>query len=215
MIISSSFLLFHFTQQDYIDAYEKLTKLNLKGKQDREIANVLLHCACMENHYNKYYETLAHTLTTQNHHFKFSFQFLLWDEFKRISTLTPHVIHHMARFYSFLIGKFSLSLSILKVLDFAHLSSFHIFFLRTLFCSLLCEFDGEVLSSVFQRLGHSFRVKKDDTEVGMECILGVRMFLVSCIRPIIKEQSSPMVADKEKFKANLQIALNELKHFKM
>jgi len=31
------------TAEDYLDAFEKLTKLNLKGKLDREIIHVLLH----------------------------------------------------------------------------------------------------------------------------------------------------------------------------
>jgi nucleolar MIF4G domain-containing protein 1 len=31
--------------EDYMDAFEKLMKLGLKGNQDREIVYVLVHCA--------------------------------------------------------------------------------------------------------------------------------------------------------------------------
>lgn len=32
------------TSEDYLDAFEKLLKLNLKGEQDRDIIFVVLHC---------------------------------------------------------------------------------------------------------------------------------------------------------------------------
>jgi hypothetical protein len=34
-------------QQDYLDAFEKLMKLNLKSSQEREILYVLIHC-CLQ-----------------------------------------------------------------------------------------------------------------------------------------------------------------------
>merc|ERR1712232_868876 len=44
---------------DYIDAFDNLLKIPLKGKQDREIINVLIHCCSKEKKYNPYYGYLA------------------------------------------------------------------------------------------------------------------------------------------------------------
>jgi nucleolar MIF4G domain-containing protein 1 len=41
---------------DFEDAFEKLSRLELKGQQDREIVRVLVDCCGQEKAYNPYYE---------------------------------------------------------------------------------------------------------------------------------------------------------------
>ncbi|KAJ6833714.1 nucleolar MIF4G domain-containing protein 1 [Iris pallida] len=41
--------------EDYMDAFEKILRLNLSGKQDREIMRVLVDCCLQEKLFNKYY----------------------------------------------------------------------------------------------------------------------------------------------------------------
>jgi hypothetical protein len=50
------------TSEDYLDAFEKLMKLQLKNKQDREIVSVVLHCVQQENKFNPFYAHLARQL---------------------------------------------------------------------------------------------------------------------------------------------------------
>lgn len=45
--------------EDYVDAHEKLLRLKLPGKQDREILRVLVDCCMQERCFNKYYALLA------------------------------------------------------------------------------------------------------------------------------------------------------------
>lgn len=66
---------------DYVDAMTKLDKLSLKRAQEREIPRILLHCAVMEPAWNPYYGILASKLC-DNHSFRKTFQFMLWDLIK-------------------------------------------------------------------------------------------------------------------------------------
>ena len=50
--------------EDYLEAFEKLIKLGLKGAVEREIMNVLVHCALQEKEFNPYYQYLANKFCT-------------------------------------------------------------------------------------------------------------------------------------------------------
>ncbi|KAF9118783.1 suppressor of glycerol defect [Mortierella sp. 14UC] len=67
------------SSEDYIDAFERLIKLNLKEVQQREIIRVLLHCAGNEMVHNPYYTLVGQRLCQHDHSFKITFQYSLWD----------------------------------------------------------------------------------------------------------------------------------------
>lgn len=72
--------------QDYMDAFTKLEKLNLKKKQTLEISRVLLHCLSQDgdsNGYNPYYALLAKRLCENQQALVKSFGFLFWDIMKK------------------------------------------------------------------------------------------------------------------------------------
>lgn len=54
------------TCYDLNDAYERLLRLDLKGKTDREIIRVIAECCSGEKKYNKFYAELSALLCTQN-----------------------------------------------------------------------------------------------------------------------------------------------------
>ncbi|KAF7135056.1 hypothetical protein RHSIM_Rhsim08G0079300 [Rhododendron simsii] len=64
--------------EDYIDAFEKLLRLNLQGKQDREIMRVLVECCLQEQVYNKYYSVLATRLCSHDNNHKATLKVLLF-----------------------------------------------------------------------------------------------------------------------------------------
>lgn len=47
------------TAEDFLDAFEKLQRLNLKDGQEKEIIHVLMNCCLQENNFNPYYAVLA------------------------------------------------------------------------------------------------------------------------------------------------------------
>src|ERR1700733_9545217 len=83
--------------QDYVDACERLSQLNLTEIQQREIIRVLLHCcgnvrlfwitylyadSYQERSYNPYYTLVCQHLCRTSHSYKITLQFCLWDFFR-------------------------------------------------------------------------------------------------------------------------------------
>lgn len=72
--------------QDYVDAFEKLEKLNLKNRQLLEVPKVVLHCLLADagqNGYNPYYALVASKIAEHYHQLSKAFQFLFWDTVKK------------------------------------------------------------------------------------------------------------------------------------
>lgn len=126
------------SSMDPIDAYERLTRLDLRGKQDREIIKVAMECCGQEKSYNSFYTELACILCEQNRQHKSTFQFAFWDAFKTLSedNFSDRRAINLARLLGGLIASFHISLSILKVLDMSELSDRMILFLATLFLAI-------------------------------------------------------------------------------
>jgi nucleolar MIF4G domain-containing protein 1 len=106
-----------------VDAYNRLLKLNLKDKQEREIVRVILHCVGGEEIYNPYYAFIATKFCQSSHGFKITLQYALWDALRSFDEVTDdddeaaliRRISHLSKFYSGLVGDSHLSLTILKV----------------------------------------------------------------------------------------------------
>ena len=122
---------------DYRDAHVRLLKLRLKKAQELEIPKVLLHCTVVEETYNPYYTLIARKLCADKK-LKMSFQFALWDAFKRMGggeddddgevvhgegTMSMKEIVHLAKMYGTLVADGGLTLAILKPLNLSYLSA--------------------------------------------------------------------------------------------
>lgn len=113
------------SSEDYVDAYERIQKLHLKNKQERDIPLVILHCVASEKVYNPFYALLAGKLCVQ-HSFKKTFQFALWDflngmdedeEDKEEDDNNMKTLNY-SRFFASLVGHGLMSLDILKPVNF-------------------------------------------------------------------------------------------------
>lgn len=49
-----------------MDAFEKLSKLGLKGNQSQEVIYVTMHCLLQEKVYNPYYSFIAEQFSSLN-----------------------------------------------------------------------------------------------------------------------------------------------------
>ncbi|GMH09715.1 hypothetical protein Nepgr_011556 [Nepenthes gracilis] len=103
--------------EDYIDAFEKLLRLDLQGKQDRELMRVLVECCLQEKVFNKYYTVLASKLCSHDKNHKFTLQYCLWDKFKELESMPLIRSMHLAKFLAEMVASFSLSLAVLKIID--------------------------------------------------------------------------------------------------
>ncbi|KAL8129472.1 hypothetical protein V2J09_018627 [Rumex salicifolius] len=153
--------------EDYLDAYEKLMRLGLKGKQDREIMRVLVECCSQEKIFNKYYTALAIKLCEDRNQ-KSSLQFCLWDQFKELDSMTLVRLMHLAKFLAEMLVSFKLSMAVLKVVDFSdvvELTPKRIMHFRILFDTLFAHPDS-VVWSVFAHVAG--RPELEAFRTGME-----------------------------------------------
>ncbi|MCD7463172.1 hypothetical protein HAX54_050088 [Datura stramonium] len=140
--------------EDYVDAFEKLLRLDLQGKQDREIMRVLVECCLQEKAFNKYYCALASKLCSHDKNNKFTLQYCLWDHFKELDQMQLIRSMHLAKFVAEMVASFSLSLAVLKAIDLSDSSQLtpkRIMHFRMLFETIL-EFPEKLVWNIFTRI---------------------------------------------------------------
>ncbi|KAG6910848.1 hypothetical protein DXG01_007164 [Tephrocybe rancida] len=140
------------SSDDYVDACERLSQLNLTEVQQREIVRVLLHCCGNEKSYNPYYTLVCQQLCRTSHSYKITLQFSLWDFLRDlgetsvggaeliknltdddgfdIKSISPTRMRNVARAYGWWIAKDCVTLAILKPVDFTSLKKTTTEFLR-------------------------------------------------------------------------------------
>eukprot|EP00941_MAST-03F_sp_MAST-3F-sp1_P006099 g6099.t1 len=153
---------------DYLDAFERLLRLNLKPIQEREIVRVITHCCGASRRYNPFFALLAVRLCQHDHRTKFTFQLAFWDLFKLFALparkqkeqqppLSDRRLLNLAKLLSHLVRVYSLPISVLKSIDFTALGSGRqgpamLFFLRAFFDQLFRTCDADTLRTVIRRI---------------------------------------------------------------
>ena len=165
-----SIFLVMMSSRDVNDAFERLTKMELKGKQDREIVRVISECCGQEKTYNAFYAELATLLCSHNRQFKTTLQFSFWDSFKAFADegFPDRRAMNLARMMSHLVCSFQLSLSIIKPLDISQLTETTILFLATFFMALFgSDVSDESFESIFDRVATTkdFAIVRDNVLV--------------------------------------------------
>ena len=144
---------------DYLEAFERLLKLGLKGPQKREICRVLLYCCGVSKRYNPYFALVAKQQCQYDHRTKFTLQLCFWDAFKLFGndvktspSSAQRKLMNYARLLSDMTKDFHLSLGVLKVIDVLSLTPDSIFFLKAFFFDLMETCDEKTLEAVFRRI---------------------------------------------------------------
>eukprot|EP00039_Didymoeca_costata_P003007 m.64481 g.64481 ORF g.64481 m.64481 type:complete len:1058 (-) comp11653_c1_seq1:47-3220(-) len=140
------------SSEDYLDAFERLLKLGLKNKQDREIMRVILDCCIQEKAFNPFYAHLAVKMCNHSHNNKISLQYACWDKIKTLEDLD---VRQLSLFSKFLVHIFitgTMPLSTLKVVNFQDLGPKGVVMFRTLFTSLLTNYSRDEILPVIERL---------------------------------------------------------------
>ncbi|TNN73379.1 Nucleolar MIF4G domain-containing protein 1 [Liparis tanakae] len=140
------------TSEDYMDAFEKLLRMGLKDKQEREIVHVLMDCCLQEKTFNAYYAVLGEKFCSHDRRFQMTFQFCLWDKFRELSNLPSGTFNNLIQLVTLFLQKKCLSLSILKVIEFGELDKPTVRFLRQVLTKLLKDMEPEDLASIFGRI---------------------------------------------------------------
>ncbi|XP_072234674.1 nucleolar MIF4G domain-containing protein 1 [Leuresthes tenuis] len=140
------------TSEDYLDAFEKLLRMGLKDKQEREIVHVLMDCCLQEKTFNAFYAVLGEKFCSHNRRFQMTFQFSLWDKFKELANLPSNTFNNLIQLVTHLLQRKCFSLSLLKVIEFGELDKPTVRFLRQVLTKLLKETEPEELASIFGRI---------------------------------------------------------------
>ncbi|XP_072307053.1 nucleolar MIF4G domain-containing protein 1 [Eucyclogobius newberryi] len=140
------------TSEDYLDAFEKLLRMGLKDKQEREIVHVLIDCCLQEKTFNAFYAVLGEKFCTHDRRFQMTFQFSLWDKFRELDNLSNNTFNNLVKLITCFLQRKSLPLSILKIIEFGELDKPKVRFLRQMLTKLLKETDPEVLTCIFGKI---------------------------------------------------------------
>ncbi|MGH0189187.1 UNVERIFIED_CONTAM: hypothetical protein FKN15_033889 [Acipenser sinensis] len=140
------------TSEDFLDAFEKLIRLGLKDQQERDIVHVLMDCCLQEKGFNPFYAVLGERFCEYDRRFQMTFQFSMWDKFRDLANLSSTSFSNLVHLLVHLLKKKSLSLSVLKVIEFSELDKPKVQFLRQLLSKLLCETEPEELKDIFGRI---------------------------------------------------------------
>lgn len=140
------------TSEDYVDAFEKLMRLNLKDVQTREVIHVLIDCCLQEKTYNPYYAYLGQKFCEYSRSYQVTFQYSFWDKFKVVSDLSSHSVSNLSHLLAHLITSRALSLAILKVVNFVELEKPSIKLFTDLFHHVLLNYSADIIRSVFERI---------------------------------------------------------------
>jgi nucleolar MIF4G domain-containing protein 1 len=118
------------TAEDFVEAFERLMRLGLKSQQEREIVHVIMDCCLQEKSFNPYYAHLLQKLCNFHRRFQIASQFALWDHFKDLSSQSQLQISHLSKLIVHLTVEGSLSISVLKVIQFSEMDRLLVRFLR-------------------------------------------------------------------------------------
>ncbi|CAH0394215.1 unnamed protein product [Bemisia tabaci] len=147
------------TAEDYLDAFEKLLHLGLKGSQEQEILRVVVHCLLQEKQFNLYYAYLAQHFCEADRKYQLNIQYTSWDKFKDLSSMSSVQISNFAKFLAHLFLAKAVPISILKVLHFTDLDEAGLKFLRQLLSIILLADSDDKVTDVFVRVSKAPKLK--------------------------------------------------------
>ncbi|KNC49293.1 Nom1 protein [Thecamonas trahens ATCC 50062] len=140
------------TSSDYVDAFEKVSKLSLRPKQARQIVHVAIESALQETQYNPFYEHFISKVLKSDHNHRVTFQFAMWDKFRALAELSAAERLNLAKLVGALLGRGAASMTVLKGAQLESLSKAGLLFFRLVFTVLLLNHSAEDVHSAFQRL---------------------------------------------------------------
>ncbi len=161
------------SSNDFMEAYEKLLKLDVKSpSRERDSAFVLTLCCVKEPRFNPFYPHVAAKLARHDRKFRMAVQCAIWD---RISNLIEGKLGkdgcvNLALFTSLMIQEKVLTLTCLKKIEFADMNKHLILYMRTLVKNLLAEDNERERVSHFSLIAANKKlsVLKDSLQLFMD-----------------------------------------------
>ncbi|XP_026814805.1 nucleolar MIF4G domain-containing protein 1 homolog [Rhopalosiphum maidis] len=138
-----------FTAEDYLDAFNKLVRLGLKGLQQEEIVSVLIHCLLVYKMYNPFFAYVAQQLCQSNRKYQAFFKKSINVRLEEIDNLKKNQIPILASFLAQMLRNHSLPITILKNVDWGSLNKLTVSFVRQTLIKVLQDIDEEETTNIF------------------------------------------------------------------
>ncbi|KAL4090400.1 hypothetical protein QTP88_025249 [Uroleucon formosanum] len=138
-----------FTAEDYLDAFNKLVRLGLKGLQQEEIVSVLIHCLLIYKVYNPFFAYVAQQLCQSNRKYQAFFKKSINVRLEEINNMKKNQIPILASFLAQMLRNHSLPITILKNVDWGSLNKLMVSFVRQTLIKVLQDSDEEETSNIF------------------------------------------------------------------
>ncbi|XP_025190646.1 nucleolar MIF4G domain-containing protein 1 homolog [Melanaphis sacchari] len=138
-----------FTAEDYLDAFNKLVRLGLKGLQQEEIVSVLIHCLLVYKMYNPFFAYVAQQLCQSNRKYQAFFKKSINVRLEEIDNLKKNQIPILASFLAQMLRNHSLPITILKNIDWGSLNKLMVSFVRQTLIKVLQDIDEEETTNIF------------------------------------------------------------------
>merc|ERR1739844_207439 len=126
----------------------------LKGRNEREVVRIIVHCCGMEKVYNPFYAHLANRVCEFQSNCKFTFQLTFWDNFKQFDKMKSRRAANLAKLLAHLMINYRMNINVLKVIDITpdNMPEGAIIFLTILFTSIFDAFeDTAAVVALFKR----------------------------------------------------------------
>ncbi len=108
--------------QDFIDAFERLCRLGLRGAHERELVRVVVELCLRERAYNPFYALLLERVCSGGRQMKFTLQLVFWDHLKEMGAGMPaRRVSNLGRLAASMAAHGAVGLNVLKPLE-GHLS---------------------------------------------------------------------------------------------
>jgi len=145
------------TAEDYVDAFQRLLKLNLNEKQEREIVFVLGSVCLNEKSFNSYYAFLAQKFCTYHKRFRITFKYWFWDQYRELTGLPERKAINLARLLAHLLLDGDLELTVFKVVEFYQIGELKTLstFMMTALVTFLTAEDESKVTKPFKDLAKS------------------------------------------------------------
>ncbi|KAI9333948.1 hypothetical protein DFJ73DRAFT_853544 [Zopfochytrium polystomum] len=211
------------SSEDCVDAHERLLRLGLKDKQEREIVRVLLHCVGAEEAYNPYYALVAARICEGSVGMKITFQYALWDTIKAMTEggdgdgeeeeeAGVRKIRNVSKLYAHLLATEKLSLSILKSIDFIGLPPRPALFCQLLLTLLLV---GSLPGAVVPDKSYDVTLARIFSKLASQHELeglhqGMRFFLQEYVTPSVRDGRPKMGVSVDSAIAGMKQSRDEL-----
>lgn len=166
--------------------------MGLRGQEEREIMNVILHCCLQQKEFNPFYAVLAQKFCDYDRKFQMNIKCSIWDKLKTLTKCSTMQLANLSKLLIHLFIQKGLPITTLKIVEFSELDKITLRFTRQILLGILLHENTEECLGVFEKVAVSEKLKMFKESL--------RLFIQHFVLKNLKE--SALNEDKKKLLEN-------------